>query len=198
LGRDSTNNAWGRLLFAGVLAAVLLFARIGRGDDVAVPVNLQAELVAKVAAYDRNLPTRAGDRVHVVIVVKAKDDGSARFAKHLESALGGVDRIAGLPHDEAIVTYTNAKALADLCRSKKVAIIYLAPGFGEEVEQIRGALEGVNVLSVSAVAGDVGKGVVLGFDLVSGKPKIVVHLGQAKRQDVQFKAELLKLARVIE
>ena len=47
-------------------------------------------------------------------------------------------------------------------------------------------------------AGDVPKGIVLSFDLVSGKPKIVVHLGQAKRQDVQFKAELLKLARVIE
>lgn len=181
-----------------MLAAVLLFVRIGRGDDVAVPVNLQAELVAKVAAYDRNLPARAGDRVHVVIVVKAKDDGSARFGKHLESALGGVDRIGGLPHDEAIVTYTSAKALADLCRAKRVAIIYLAPGLGEEVSQIRGALEGVNVLSVSAVAGDVAKGVVLSFDLVSGKPKIVVHLGQAKRQDVQFKAELLKLARVIE
>lgn len=177
---------------------MLLFVRTGRGDEAAVPVNLQAELVAKVAAYDRNLPARAGDRVHVVIVVKAKDDGSARFAKHLESALGGVERIAGLPHDELIVAYSNAKALADLCRAKKVAIVYLAPGLGEEIGTIRAALEGVNVLSVSAVAADVAKGVVLGFDLVSGKPKIVVHLGQAKRQDVQFKAELLKLARVIE
>ena len=37
-----------------------------------------------------------------------------------------------------------------------------------------------------------------GVDLVSGKPKIVIELAQAKRQDVAFKAELLKLARVIE
>jgi len=181
-----------------VVACVLLFARTGRGDDVAVPVNLQAELVAKVAAYDKNLATRAGDRVHVLIVVKPKDDEATRFAKHLESALGGIDRIGGLPHDEAVVPYSNARALADACRAKKAAIVYLAPGLGEEIAQIRGALEGVSVLSVSAVGGDVAKGVVLGFDLVSGKPKIVVHLGQAKKQDVQFKAELLKLARVIE
>jgi hypothetical protein len=198
LGRHSTNTGWVRILFAGALAAILLFARHGRGDEVVVPVNLQAELVAKVAAYDKSLPTRAGDRVHVLIVVKAKDDGSGRFAKHLESALGGIDRIGGLPHDEAIVTYSNARALADLCRAKRAAIVYLAPGLGEEAAQIRGALEGVSVLSVSAVAGDVQRGIVLGFDLVSGKPKIVVHLAQAKKQDVQFKAELLKLARVIE
>jgi hypothetical protein len=198
LGRHSTNTGWARFLFAGALAAILLFARHGRSDEVAVPVNLQAELVAKVAAYDKNLPARAGDRVHVLIVVKPKDDGAARFAKHLESALGGIDRIGGLPHDEAIVPYANPRALADLCRSKRAAIVYLAPGLGEDAGPIRGALEGVNVLSVSAVAGDVQKGIVLGFDLVSGKPKIVVHLGQAKKQDVQFKAELLKLARVIE
>ena len=37
-----------------------------------------------------------------------------------------------------------------------------------------------------------------GGGLATGKPKIVVHLGQTKKQDVQFKAELLKLARVIE
>jgi hypothetical protein len=163
-----------------------------------VPVQLQAELVAKVASYDRNLPARAGDRVHVLIVVKPKDDASSRFAKHMESALGGVDKIGGLPHDEATAPYAGARALAETCKAKRIAIVYLAPGLGEEVAAIRAALEGVNVLSVAAVAGDVPKGIVLGFDLVSGKPKIVVHLAQAKRQDVQFKAELLKLAKVIE
>ena len=54
------------------------------------------------------------------------------------------------------------------------------------------------MLSVAADPGEVPKGIVLGFDLVSGKPKIVVHLGQAKKQEVSFKAEFLKLAKVLE
>lgn len=180
------------------MLAVLLAPRASRGDEVAVPIALQAELVAKVASYDRNLPARAGDRVHVLIIVKANDDASSAFAKHMESALGGVDKIGGLPHDEVTAPFGGAKALADACRAKRISIVYLAPGLGEEVAGIRAALDGVNVLSVAADAADVARGIVLGFDLVSGKPKIVVHLGQAKRQDVSFKAELLKLAKVLE
>ena len=163
-----------------------------------MPVALQAELVAKVASYDRNLAARAGDRVHVLIIVNAKSDRSTSFAKSMTSALGSVDTIGGLPHDEATAPFSGAAALADTCRAKHIAIVYLAPGLGDEVPGIRAALDGVNVLSVAADAGEVSKGIVLGFDLVSGKPKIVVHLGQAKRQQVSFKAELLKLAKVQE
>lgn len=136
--------------------------------------------------------------MHVLIVVKPKDDASSRFGKNMESALGGVDKIGGLPHDESTLAFGGARALADTCRAKKIAIVYLAPGLGEQIPAIRQALDGVSILSVAAVAAEVPKGIVLGFDLVSGKPKIVVHLGQAKRQDVAFRAELLKLARVLE
>ena len=182
----------------GAVAWVLLPPGTSLGDEVAVPVALQAELVAKVASYDRNLVSRAGDRVHILIVVNAKSDASNSFAKHMTSALGGVDKIGGLPHDETTAAFGGAKALADACRARRIAIVYVAPGLADEVPGIRSALDGVNVLSVAANAADVPKGIVLGFDLVSGKPKIVVHLGQAKKQEVSFKAELLKLAKVHE
>ena len=181
----------------GLAVAVLLSSRTSLGEE-AVPVALQAELVAKVASYDRNLAARAGDRVHVLIIVNPKNDASSSFAKHMVDALGGVDKIGGLPHDETTAPFTGAQALADACKTKRIAIVYLAPGLGDEVPGIRAALEGVNVLSVTADPGGVAKGIVLGFDLVSGKPKILVHLGQSKRQEVAFKAELLKLARVFE
>jgi hypothetical protein len=41
-------------------------------------------------------------------------------------------------------------------------------------------------------------GIVLGFDLVSGRPKLVVNLSQARRQHVDFRAEVLKLMKVYE
>jgi hypothetical protein len=199
VGCRSAIRTWPLAICVALSMFAVLFApRASLGDEVAVPIALQAELVAKVASYDRNLAARAGDRVHVLIIVKAKDDASSAFAKHMESALGGVDKIGGLPHDEVTAPFGGAKALADACRSKRISIVYLAPGLGDEVAGIRAALDGVNVLSVAADAADVARGIVLGFDLVSGKPKIVVHLGQAKRQEVSFKAELLKLAKVLE
>lgn len=181
-----------------ILACLVLWSDFGGADDVAVPVPLQAELVAKIASYDKNFAARAGERAHILIVAKPGNADSSRFAKHMESALRDLATIGGLPHDEGILAYDGAPELAAACKSRRVSIVYLAPGFGDEVGNIRTALEGVNVLSVAAIGEQVQKGIVLGFDLVSGKPKILVQLTQAKKQDVAFKAEFLKLARVYE
>jgi len=79
-----------------------------------------------------------------------------------------------------------------------VAIVFVTPGFADDVDAIRGALDGVDVLSASAVADYVPKGVVLGFDLVSGKPKLLVNLTQAKKQQVDLSSDVLKLMKVYE
>jgi len=188
----------GRALARLILLATLLVAWPTFAEEVAVPIGLQAELVAKVAAYDRNFAARAGERVQVLLVTRAGDGESVRTAAHMESALKDMKEIGGLPHEETTVAYGGAKALADAVKARKVAIVYLTPGLGTELEAIRDALAGVSVLSVGAIADFVPKGAVLGFDLVSGRPKLVVNLTQAKKQDVAFKAEVLKLMRVIE
>jgi hypothetical protein len=151
-----------------------------------------------MATYDRGFVARAGDRAHVVIIDKPDDADSARAATHLESAFHALPDVGGLPHDEAIVAWSGAGALPALVRARHAAIVYFTPGFASDVSEIRAALDGVDVLSVSAVADYVPRGIVLGFDLVSGKPKLLVNLGQARKQHVAFMAEVLKLARVYE
>ena len=187
-----------RWLLAAIAAVMVSGSARVDAEELAVPAVLQAELVAKVAAYDKNFAARAGDRAHVLIVVKEENPDSSRFGTSMKGALENLPFVGGLPHDEVIVAFSGAAQLAAACRSKRAAVVYLAPGLGDEIPRIRAALEGTSVLSVTANAEDVAKGVVLGFDLVSGKPKIVVQLTQAKKQDVAFRSELLKLARVYE
>jgi hypothetical protein len=181
-----------------LLLVVIVAAPSSAAEEVAVPVGLQAELLAKVAAYDKNFASRAGDRAHVLILTRPGDAESVRTAAHMEAALQGIKDIGGVPHDEATIPYAGAKALADAIKARHVAIVYVAPALGGEIDAIKDALAGVSVLTVAAVADYVPRGIVLGFDVVSGKPKLVVNLGQAKKQDVVFKAEVLKLMRVIE
>jgi hypothetical protein len=54
----------------------------------------------------------------------------------------------------------------------------------------------VDVLTMGAVADYVPAGIVFGVDLISGKPKLLVNLTQARRQHVDFGAQLLRLARI--
>lgn len=183
-------------LRAVVLAAVVASGSAG-ADEVAVPASMQAALLVKVAAYDRNLPARAGGNLRTLILVKAKSDESVRNAEEIKEALGNAGPIAGLEHVEELITFTSGAALAEACKAKKAAIVYVTAGLTDaDHASIGQALEGVDVLSVAAAPGAVRKGIVLGFDLVSGKPKLLVDLPRAVRQNVALSANVLRLMTV--
>jgi hypothetical protein len=191
----------GRRSFLTALVPALAFlfssSRVS-AEDVAVPVPLQAALLAKVAAYDRNLPERAGERVLVLILVRAETSDSLRAAAQMESALSATATIAGKSHVEERLVYTTPADLAASCRAKKPAIVYVTPGFGSEGPRLSAALQGVDVLTVAAVSSYVSQGTVLAFDVQSGYPKILVHLARALAQHVSFEPAFLRLAKVVD
>jgi hypothetical protein len=182
-----------------VAIALAIAPSIAAEEEVAVPFPLQAELLSKAAGYDKNLPARAGDRVHVLILKKDGSAESARASTQIERALGEkIKDIGGIAHDVATATYTTPADLAQICSARRIAVVYVTPGLADDVDAIANGLSGVDVLTVSAVAPHVAKGIVLGFELVSGKLKLDVNLAQARRQHVAFSAELLQFARVVE
>jgi hypothetical protein len=177
--------------------ALLLRALPGVAQSDVVPIKMQAELFGKLASYDRNFQKRAGPKALVVLVVAPRNAQSTTFAASMRLALERLERIGGLPHHENVVQYENAAALAKLCRAERAAAIYLGPGLEAESERVAAALSGLDVLSVASNPAYVEQGIVLGFDLVSGKPRILVNLPQAKRQNVNFRADVLKLMKVL-
>lgn len=201
-------NRWARLrtqaslAMAGVLLAALsalvsiLVAQPTRAESAEVPAEVQAELLTKIVVHDRNQAARAGAIARVMLLVKSSSTRSALSAAAMKLALSRIERIGGLPHEEIVAQYENAPALAKRCRNEHISILYVTPGLGDDVDQLRSSLSGVDLLSVSAVPEYVPKGIVLGFDLVSGRPKLVVNLAQAKEQNVNFKGDVLALMRV--
>jgi hypothetical protein len=154
--------------------------------------------LAKLAAYDRNMRARSGDRVRVGVLINASDTDSARVGKEMSHALAEIPDIAGLPHDELSMVYTNAEALAQACATQRLAVLYVSPGFDAEAAKISQALRGADVLTVSAVSRYVAKGIVVGFDAVGGQPRMLVNLQQARAQHVDFQSTVLKLMKVVE
>ena len=187
-----------RLLFLALAGAAALWGSGVEAQSVDVPVRLQAELLSKVVAYDRSFAARAGARALVFVVVKPGSAESEHTGEQLEAELRVLSDIGGLPHVEETVHYTSARALADLVKTRGPAVVLFSSDLGDQVEPIARALDGLPVLSVGVSAAYVPRGAVLGYDVESGKPKLVVHLGQARRQRVAFRPELLRLARVIQ
>ena len=163
---------------------------------MAVPPGTQAELLAKLAGFDRNYAARAGNKAVILLVAMPGNSESMRAALEMKAALGRQEKVGDLPHEEQIVTHSSAEALVDLVRARKAAIVYFGPGFEKQIPALSSAFASVNVLTVGSNPAYVPAGVVLGFDLVSGRPKLLVHVLQARKQHVSFPASVLNLMKV--
>lgn len=184
------------LLRAALAALVLLCASLGLAEGTMVPIELQAELLAKISSYDRNFGARSPARVPILLVAHPGDPTSVPAVLEMQRALAGLASVGGRLHDERVVIFSTLPALLDVFQQNQPAIVYFGPGFRDQIESISAAFDGQSVLTVSAVPGDVARGIVLGFELVSSKPKLLVHLSQARKQNVDFRAEVLKLVQI--
>jgi hypothetical protein len=167
------------------------------GADAAVPYPLQAQLTAKVASYDRRFRERNGGKVVALLVTKRGNAESAQVAQQLKAALAELPTIGDLPHQEEVVSFDGVDALTRLVRERRAGIVYFGPGFDGEIAALRKALAGARTLTVAAVPDYVSSGIVLGFDLVSGKPKLLVHLTAAREQGIEFRSDVLRLMKVV-
>jgi hypothetical protein len=186
-----------RTWLAFMLSGATLLVAGGARADASVPHQLQAQLVAKLASFDRNFPARAAGTARILVLRKGGDAESARVADNLARALVAVRQVGGVPTQVDVEPFAGAAALADRCRAGKVAIVFFSTGLEGEMGAAGAALSGADILTVGTTASDATRGAVVAFDLEEGRAKIVVNLARAKAQNVSFKAELLKLSRIV-
>jgi hypothetical protein len=177
------------MVLAGLVAAT-------PGERLAVPVELQAELLAKVVRYDRNFAVRAGSTTRVLVVYAPESPESERVARALMAALVARPALGGVPHDDELVPFSNATRLVALAREQRATLIVFAPGLASHAAALALAFTDYDGLTVSTTADGVREGLTLGFDLVSGRPHMLLNLTQARRQRIDFRAEVLQLMTV--
>lgn len=175
-----------------------LGAAVAWADEVTVPAQLQAGLLARAANYDRNFARRSGDSAKILVVTSASP-ASAQFFGQLRQTLANEQAVGNLPHSEEEVPFSSAAALAAKVKAEHVAIVFVAPGLADaDVKALVAALSGLDVLTAGANPAWIPLGLILGFDLVSGRPRLLVNLKQSQRQSVAFGADFLRLAQVID
>lgn len=191
----------GRRALAIAQAAALvgvLIASPSMADEFEVPVSMQTSLLTRIATYDRNFAARAGTSARVLVLSRGGSPDAERGASVMTEALRKVPTIAGLPVQMEAMTWSGARPLVDACKAGRIAIIYVAPGFADEIPKVVSALDELDVLSVAGTPRYVEAGVGVGFDVKDGHPKIVVNLTHARRQHADLAAALLKIARIVQ
>ncbi len=176
------------------LSLCLLWASLAVADAVPVPASVQATLTAKLLAYDRGLPNRAGDIVRILVLVDPSEGQSQKIANEFGSAMKSTATIGSLPIEVVTANFNGANAIAARIKKEKMSAVYLSSGLAKSAEAVATALKGVDVMTIAAEPSAVIRGIAVGFDLLSGQPKILVNLNQAKLQNVQLPASVLSLA----
>ena len=169
-----------------------------RADTPSVPLPLQVELCSKVIEYVQEPAVLSLDRIRIGIVVKTGSPESMRAGAELKAAFDRAVIANGHAHEQSIVEWSNAKALAEQARSRNLTVLYFTPGLDAEIGPSAAALVGQRIVTVGAVDSFVSAGVVMGFELVSGHPKMILNLRQAKRQDIVLRAAIIRLMRIVE
>ena len=167
-------------------------------EEVTVPPRVQAQLMAAVASFQTNINLGADGSVQILVLTKDGDAESDRMAHQLTAALGDMKKIMRRPHHETIEPFRTGAALATACHDRGVSVVYVAPGLGPAVPEIAQVLRGSAVLTVGAVASFVPRGVVLGFDLVSGRAEMLFNPTQMRALNAHFPASIFQLMRITE
>jgi hypothetical protein len=186
-----------RLAFL-ILAVCLETTETAEASEPAVPFELQADLIAKLVKYDRNFLARAGDPVEVLLVYRAKNPDSESAARRMRAALQMVPLLGGVKHEEQLAIFSGADALVAHAKQTRSTLIIVGPGFDDVIPHIAAAFDGFDGLTLSTTENGAEHGIVLGFELVSGKPRILLNLAQARHQNADFKSEAMKVMKVIQ
>jgi hypothetical protein len=165
-------------------------------DSPSAPVGIQAQILTRVLPYDRGFAARAQQRVVILLAHKAGDPDSVSAANQMERELGEIGTVANSPIQLHRLSYSDAAQLAAECRARGAHAVYVSSGLSEQVPLISNAISGLPVLSFGAVESYVPRGMVLGVEVVNGKPRMSINLPRAKAQKLNFSAALLKLAKV--
>jgi hypothetical protein len=164
-------------------------------EEPAVPLQLQVNLTVKVVAYAQEPPDGI---LQIGILTKTRSAESLRFATELKAAFDRVDAVANRSHEQAIIEWTGPTSLADEVTHRGLYLLYVTPGLDAEMPEIARGLENVQLITVAATDSYVPSGAILGFELVSGHPRMVFNLNQAKKQNVFFRAAVMKLMRIVQ
>lgn len=163
-----------------------------------VPIRLQVSLLDRVIPYDRNFAAvRVHGQVVVAIVVDAASADSTRVGTLLQSELSSLATLGGHALSVARIALASPQVLVEDCKRLKAGVAYFTPGVREPIAKLAASLVGLRVLTAGTMPEHAAEGAVLCSAVRSGKPRVLINLTQAKLQEVDFRADFLRMAEVV-
>jgi hypothetical protein len=180
---------------AAVIACIALAcaAQTARADDDA---DRRALVLLRVLSYDRNIASRAGDSVTILVVY---DEPSTAERDRWLAALAGAHKItvAGRATATRAHAFHDAAKLEAEVRAAHPAAIVVCSGVDRGLAAIREVARAHRAMTFTTRESEVEAGFSVGLVAGERRDVIAINLEAARAEGVQFEAGLLKIARRI-
>jgi hypothetical protein len=181
---------------AAALACVALVCagRLAHADD---DTDRRALVLLRVLSYDRNIASRAGEHVTILVVYDAPSTADERDRWLV--ALAGAHKITVANRATTTRThaFTDAAKLEAEVRATHPAVIVVCAGVQRGLPAIRDAARAHKVMTFTTRESEVEAGFSVGLVAGERRDVIAINLEAAHAEGVQFEAGLLKIAKRI-
>lgn len=179
------------------LTAVLLSGSV-LGQTI-MPPGHQAVMFARIIAYDRALTKRAGgNTVTIGVLYKKSDEMSMNVALGTLEALKKLQgrTVHKLRLNAIDLSYRDDETLAKALSNGSVHVLYVAPGFGQQLNRIKALCVAHKIIPISPVKEYVEGGLAAGVYLEGTKPKILLNLRVMKSYGMDLDPQVIAVSEI--
>ncbi len=169
-------------------------------QEIAVPVEVQVPLLAKILSFDRNLAARSERELVLGVLFQRRYRTSANVADEVRDAVRrlppgavGGRRVRTVPID-----LDDTPDLETALGRNGVLVLYVAPLRAADIRALASICRSLRVTSITGVPSYVESGVSVGIGVRGERPEIVINLVASRAEGADLNAQLLKLARIVE
>lgn len=179
--------------FAGLLVPIY-------AEKMPVPADIQLTLLMKILTYDRALKERCPESINIGVLYNSKDESSVEAKGEIVDVLNKYAgrKVSKLPFEYSEVDWQSKDSLINWIQENKINMLYIAPGFSEQIKEITAITQELNILSTTGIPKYVKKGVSICIGLKNEKPQIIVNLESSKEEGVDLDAKMLRIAKLEE
>lgn len=181
------------MIRAAVLAwlAVTCAAQVAHADDA----DRRALVLLRVLSYDRNVASRAGDRMTILVVYD--EPATLEERDRWLVALAGVRKItvADREVETRAHAFEDGDKLEAAVRDAHPAAIVVCSGLSRALGELRSVARSHKAMTFTTRESEVEAGFSVGLVAGERRDVIAINLSAARAEGVQFEAGLLKIAR---
>ena len=186
-----------RAAILGMTLASALVATVplAQGQDMDLPVPLQATLFARVMSFDRAIDARGDAPLAIAIVYQG---GFGRSAAAMEEICRALDATLMNGRKFRIIRVDlDRVSLDSMVVAEAPRVLYVAPLRGVDVAAIARVSQHHDIGTYTGVPAYVRRGIGVSARIQGDRPRLLVNLHAARAEGSSFDSSLLQLAEIL-